>query len=191
MRRWKFTDGIGKNKAGNVGPEGPKGDKGDQGDVGPKGDAGEKGDTGADGPIGPPGPQGITGPAGEQGPVGATGPKGDKGDTGDQGPKGDKGDEGPPGPSKRIVTLTSSTNASGLVTFTFSPAFPDPPHVNVTFVSGNTRELTRITALSESSVTVHAFSQNTALLSLLGVDILTSGTTNLNARAITVMAVER
>src|SRR5690606_29316350 len=134
--------------------------------------------------------QGIQGEKGEPGADGAVGPKGDAGDRGETGPKGDQGDVGPPGPTKRIVTMTASTNASGIVTFTYSPAFSSAPHVSVAMVRGNTREWTRLTASSASGCTVHAFSQNATLLSLLGIDILTAGTTNLSGRSVSIMAVE-
>lgn len=191
MKRWLLSQGTGKNKAGGVGPAGPKGD------------------AGAAGPAGSDGPQGLQGPTGEQGPAGldgAAGPKGDKGDTGEAGakgdqgdvgpagstgPKGDTGDTGPPGPSKRIVTMTASTNASGIVAFTYSPAFASVPHVSVAMVRGTTREWTRLTASSAAGCTVHAFSQNATLLSLLGIDILTAGTTNLSGRSVNIMAVEQ
>lgn len=87
--------------------QGPKGDKGDAGAAGATGPQGPKGDTGQSGPAGPSGP---------------------KGDTGATGAKGDAGAAGEP---KRIIRFTASTNANGIATVVFSPAFTSAPDVDV------------------------------------------------------------
>lgn len=107
-----------------------------------------------------------------------------------RGEKGEQGIPGPAGPSKRIVTLSGTTDASGNVTFTFSPAFAATPHVSVMLVTANTRQFWRISAASASGCTVNAFQQNQTLLSLLGIDILTAGVTPISGATIRVMAVE-
>lgn len=154
----------GAGGAGPAGPQGPKGDKGDTGDTGPAGPKGDKGDTGSTGAVG------------------ATGPKGDTGDTGPQGPA---------GPSKRIVMMSGTTDASGNATFTFTGGdFPITPHIDAMLVTANSRQFVRITAANATSCTVNAFQQNATLLSLLGIDILTAGTTAINGATIRIMATE-
>lgn len=101
-----------------------------------------------------------------------------------------RGDQGPAGPSKRIVTLSGVTDASGNVSFTFSPAFPATPHVSVMLQAGNTRQFSRITAASATGCTVNAFQQNQTLLSLLGLDILTAGVTAISGATVRIMAAE-
>lgn len=126
-----------KGDSGPTGPQGPKGDNGDPGAVGAtgaQGIQGLKGDQGASGPTGPTGPKGETGAPGS---TGNTGPKGDQGLQGQQGAKGDtgsagaKGDTGAAGDPKRISRFTASTNASGIATVTFSPAFSATPDIDV------------------------------------------------------------
>lgn len=190
----KFVgDRARRGGAGPAGPEGPQGPQGEQGPMGPRGDTGAtgatgpKGDTGDTGPIGP---QGDIGPQGPKGDTGATGATGPKGDTGDAGPQGIQGPQGPAGPSKRIVTLSGTTDANGNVMFTFSPAFAATPHISPMMVATNTRQYTRITAASATGCTINAYQQNQTLLSLLGLDILTAGTTPINGATIRIMATE-
>lgn len=103
-----------------------KGDTGPAGPAGPAGAPGAKGDTGATGPAGPTGPTGVQGPKGDTGAVGATGAQGPKGDTGAAGAI---GATGPAGAPKRVETYTATSNASGVGTVTFSPAFTSPPTI--------------------------------------------------------------
>lgn len=178
---------------GPIGPAGPKGDTGDQGPQGIQGIQGPKGDKGDTGATGPQGPKGDTGDTGATGPQGDTGPQGPKGDTGDTGPMGPQGIQGPQGPSgisKRIVTLQGTTDASGNVSFTFSPAFSATPHISAMLVTTNTRQYARITAASASGCTINAYQQNQTLLSLLGLDILTAGVTAMASATIRIMATE-
>lgn len=105
-------------------------------------------------------------------------------------PRGEQGIQGPPGPSKRIVTLSGTTDASGNVTFTFSPAFAATPHITAMLMTTNTRQYARITAASATGCTINAYQQNQTLLSLLGLDILTAGTTAINGATIRIMATE-
>jgi hypothetical protein len=75
-----------------------------------------------------------------RGPV-AKGDKGDKGDPGvsvkgDKGDKGDpgvgiKGDKGDPGTPKRIERFSAVSNASGIATIVFTPAFEAVPDIDV------------------------------------------------------------
>lgn len=101
-----------------------------------------------------------------------------------------KGEAGSPGISKRIVTLSGTTDASGNVAFTFSPAFSATPHIAVMLQAGNTRQFSRITAASATGCTVNAFQQNQTLLSLLGLDILTAGVTAISGATIRILATD-
>lgn len=202
-----------KGDTGAQGPQGiqgPKGDTGEQGPQGPQGIQGiqgPKGDKGDDGEQGAPGPQGPQGDVGPQGPEGPQGPKGDKGDTGAQGiqgvqgqqgiqgPKGDKGDtgeqgpqgiQGPSGISKRIEVLTGNTDANGNVTFTFS-TFGTRPGLSVAFAAANNREFYTVTDYTATSVTVNVSSRNETLLSLLGLNILTSAVTAVSGKPVTIV----
>lgn len=196
----KFVgDRARRGGAGPAGPEGPMGPQGEQGPVGPQGPEGPEGPMGPAGPQGPQGVQGIQGPKGDTGAAGATGPQGPKGDTGDtgpqgpigpQGPQGPFGPQGPEGPSKRIVMMSGTTDANGNVSFTFSPAFSATPHISVSLVTTNTRQYARITAASATGCTINAYQQNQTLLSLLGLDILTAGTTAMASATIRIMATE-
>lgn len=116
---------------GPTGIQGPQGPAGPAGPVGPQGPQGPQGATGATGEVGPQGLKGETGEAGPQGIQGPQGEQGDKGDPGEQGPKGDPGSgianlsdltgvpcDGPIGTG----TLTSSIDASNVVTLKCEPS---------------------------------------------------------------------
>lgn len=105
-------------------------------------------------------------------------------------PKGEKGDQGDPGISKRIVTLSGTTDASGNVSFTLSPAFSVTPHISAMLVTTNSRQYTRITAASATGCTVNCFQQNQTLLSLLGIDILTAGVTAISGATVRIMVTD-
>lgn len=184
----------GSGTTGPQGPIGPKGDKGDQGNIGPAGETGPKGEVGATGSTGSPGPKGDTGAAGAAGAVGPQGPKGDAGATGATGPKGDTGAQGPvgpAGPSKRIVTATLTTNASGVASLTYSPAFAATPNVHCELtVPANNRQAVRLTASTATGCTVLVEQRNAVLLSLLGIDILAAGVTLVSGASVRVTVFE-
>lgn len=197
MSRIRFVGD--RARKGKDGPSGPAGPQGEQGPIGPQGiqgihgetgPQGETGATGATGAQGIQGIQGIKGDKGDKGDTGETGPQGPIGNTGPQGPQGAQGIQGPAGPSKRIVTLSGTTDASGNVAFTFSPAFSATPHIAVMLQAGNTRQFARITAASTTGCTVNAFQQNQTLLSLLGLDILTAGVTAISGATIRILATD-
>jgi hypothetical protein len=125
-----------------------------------------------------------------------------KGDTGAAGTTGATGAPGTPGTNgtngtngldaKRIVAATGSTNASGDVSFTFSPAFAVAPHIDITLTpQTNVNHKARLTAVSTTGCTVRVEVQNQAFLSLLGLDILGAGVTVVNAAAVSITATER
>ncbi len=84
-----------------------------------------KGDAGATGQ------QGLKGDAGASGAKGDTGPQGAQGLKGDAGAAGATGAAGAAGAPKRVERYTATTNASGVATFTFSPAFTAAPDIQV------------------------------------------------------------
>lgn len=159
------------------------------GDRAKKGGDGPTGPAGPTGPQGPAGPKGDTGPQGPQGPQGATGATGATGPIGPQGPKGDTGDTGPAGPSRPMDASIITTNASGNATWTFTTYFSFAPNVYAELVTTNTRQFVRLTSLTATSATFNAYQQNATLLSLLGIDILTAGTTPLGGAQIRVIAI--
>lgn len=105
-------------------------------------------------------------------------------------PRGEQGIQGPPGPSKRIVTMSGTTDSSGNVSFTFSPAFSATPHIAPMLITANTRQFWRITAASATGCTVNCFQQNQTLLSLLGIDILTAGVTAISGATVRILATD-
>jgi len=92
-----------------------QGAKGDPGPVGPVGPAGKDGRDGAASTV--PGPQGPAGPAGAASTV--------------PGPAGPTGAIGPAGQPARVEEYTGTSNASGVGTITFAPAFTEVPKVVV------------------------------------------------------------
>lgn len=128
-----------------------------------------------------------------QGLPGAKGDKGDKGDPGPQGLKGDQGEpgpQGPPGPAKRIVTMSAVTNANGVASFAFSPAFDSVPHVDAMVITSNVSDRYIITNATASGVDVRVYRQNASFLSLLGLDVLTTGVTNQAGVTVRIVAIE-
>lgn len=192
MRRWNlrrpFKGAKGAPGDGTPGPQGEKGDQGIQGipgEIGAPGSVGPKGDKGDAGVQGIPGTPGSTGPKGDKGNTGATGAKGDKGD------KGDVGDTGPVGPSKRMVIATVTTNASGVASLTYSPAFAATPNVHCEItVPANNRQTVRLTSSTASGCSILVEQRNTSFLSLLGLDILTAGVTVVNGASVRITAIE-
>lgn len=141
---------------------------------------------GADGAPGAEGPPGKDGADGAPGTPGRDGSNGTNGQQGIQGPPGTPGQDGI---IKRVETYTASTNASGVVSFSF-PAFVSRPGLAVTFVADNNRQFHNVTAHSASGVTIHVLQRNATLLSLLGVDVLVAAVTNVASKSVTITVVE-
>lgn len=146
-----------------------------------------------EGVAGGTGPQGPQGPEGQQGPAGPQGPQGPQGQTGATGATGATGPAGPAGTdAKRIVTLSGTTNASGDVSFTFSPAFAVAPHVDATITpQTSVNHKCRLTAVSTTGCTIRVESQNQAFLSLLGIDVLSAAVTAVSGATVSITATER
>lgn len=138
----------------------------------------------------------MEGVAGGTGPQGPQGPEGQQGPAGPQGPQGATGATGPAGPAgidaKRIVALSGTTNASGDVSFTFSPAFAVAPHIDATITpQTNVNHKCRLTAVSATGCTIRVESQNQAFLSLLGIDVLSAAVTAVSGATVSITATER
>lgn len=131
----------------------------------------------------------LRGPPGLDGAPGLPGRDGTDGLDGTDGVDGTPGIQGPPGISKRVETYTASTNASGVVTFTF-PAFTTRPGLSVAFTADNNRQFHTVTAYTASSVTLSILQRNATPLSLLGVDILVAAITNVASKSVTITVME-
>ena len=119
--------------------------------------------SGTSGMLAVPGPPGPAGPPGVPGPQGVQGAPGPQGIQGPQGPTG--------GPGRRVFAATGVSNASGSVTFTFTPAFPAAPvvtHAVQTAIADLTE--CRISALSASSVTFNV--RRSPAVVVLGISVL-------------------
>lgn len=115
------------------------------------------------------------------------GPQGDRGETGS---KGDKGDPGDPGVTIRIERLTLTSDGSGTVSATYSPAFETTPNVHLELLSTNNRNIVRLTATSASGFTAIVEQRGQTLLSLLGLDILTAATTAVSGASVRATIIE-
>lgn len=152
---------------------GSKGPKGDTGVQGPQGVPGPKGDIGALGPQGIPGVQGL------KGLDGATGPQGPKGDTGSQGPKGDAGTP------KRVERFSGTTNASGVASITFSPAFTSIPDVDVIEAWSGERMISGATlTVTTTGCTVQVMTSRATLLLSSGPFVAAGSGQSITVRAI-------
>lgn len=119
-----------------------------------------------------------------------------EGVTGGVGPQGPAGPAGPQGPAgvdaKRIFVSSGTTNASGDVSFTFSPAFAVAPHIDATITpQANVNHKCRLTAVSTTGCTIRVESQNQAFLSLLGIDVLSAAVTAVSGATVSITATER
>lgn len=104
-----------------------------------------------------------------------------------------KGDAGINGvDAKRVVVASGTTNGSGDVSFTFTPAFASAPHIDATILpQSNVNHKCRVTANSTTGCTVRVESQNQAFLSLLGIDVLSAAVTAVSGATVSITATER
>jgi hypothetical protein len=166
-----------EGEGGDIGPPGPTGATGPTGAAGAPGGVGPTGPTGDTGPIGPTGSTGAQGDTGPTGPTGATGANGPTGPTGDAGPTGPTGATGVTGPTGATgapgSTIKSwrgkgTTNAQGNVTFDISSA----GFLAYEGASGSDPVDYRITAISQTSVTVQVRRAPGINIALLGLTLL-------------------
>jgi len=67
------------------------------------------------------------------------------------------------GNGKRQVTVSGTTNASGNVTGTFSPAFSIAPNIQANIINGTNTQTIKITAISTTGFTVNVTNRNEVL----------------------------
>ena len=152
---------AGNGAAGATGATGPVGSQGPQGDRGVAGPSGPQGSTGA---------TGAAGAAGAQGPIGLTGAQGDVG------PAGAKGNTGAAGAdAKRIDTYTGTTDANGLVTITYTSAFAAVPSIQPEPPTASNQVWTKVTSTT-TGCSLRLVQR--AAVTVLGLEVLLAGTTN-------------
>lgn len=94
--------------------------------------------------------------------------------------------------ARRIVVASGTTNASGDVSFTFSPAFSQAPHISPTIsTQSDALQRCRLTSVSASGCTIRVELQNQAFLSLLGLNILSAAVTAVAGATVSIAAIER
>lgn len=93
--------------------------------------------------------------------------------------------------AKKAETFTGSTNASGNFVVTFANTYAAAPNLAVSVVSTDVREKWRLIAHSTTGCTIRVEQVNASFLSLLGLDVLTTGTTAVSGRAVQVGVTER
>lgn len=158
---------------------------------GPKGEKGERGDDG----VGTPGAPGTAATV-SVGTV-TTGAPGSPASVTNAGtandavlnfsiPRGDKGDPGTP--SKLVHSVTATTNAAGVYTFTFPTPFAAVPRV-VACVQSATTDIfdVKVTAVSTTSCTVQIGRTQASVVSLLGLTIL-SVPSSVGAQTVNIIA---
>ncbi len=139
-------------------------------------DIGQEVLQGEQGIQGEPGPQGI------QGIQGIQGLKGEKGDTGATGPT------GPSGISMRIERYSGTTNASGLVTITYSTPFAAKPHVNPVIHLGGTTQIARIISSTTTGCTILV--EQRASLTVLSLSVLSFAATPVVGAVVDILVIE-
>lgn len=178
---------------------------------GEKGEAGERGIQGLQGIQGERGEQGLKG---DKGDVGANGTNGTAATitigtvtTGNAGTNASvtnsgtsnaavfnftipRGNTGATGISKRIEVITLTSNASGVVTATYSTPFASTPAVMLELLSTNNRNILRLTASSATGFTAVVEQRGQTLLSLLGLEILIAAVTAVNGATVRALVVE-
>lgn len=158
---------------GAVGSQGPQGERGV---AGPSGAAGSTGGVGAAGVQGPIGLTGGAGAQGAQGPIGLAGPAGAQGVQGDVGPAGAKGNTGAAGAdAKRIDTYSGTTDANGLVTITYTSAFPAVPSVQPEPPTASNQVWIKV-ASTTTGCSLRLVQR--AAVTVLGLEVLLAGVTN-------------
>lgn len=183
---------------GAIGGQGPQGDRGVAGSSGPQGLKGEVGEPGPQGPIGLTGPTGATGAQGPIGLTGATGATGPAGTPGASGAKGDAGAMGPMGPTgqagakgadaKRIDTYTGTTDANGLLTITYTSAFPALPSIQPEPPTAANQVWVKVTSTT-TGCSLRLVQRASA--TVLTIEVLVAATTNVagaSARVVVVAA---
>lgn len=91
---------------------------------------------------------------------------------------------------KRLELYSGTTNASGVYTVTFSSAFGAAPNIQASMTNQSAvNQYLRISAVSTTGFTINVFSRST--LTVLGIDLLSSAVTNVNAVPVDVSVTEK
>lgn len=93
------------------------------------------------------------------------------------------------GTPKRIDIYEGDTNGSGMLNIVFDTSFTEVPIVNITFVGAQTNQYARLVSVDEDGCSIHAYEIDTD--SLLGIDILTTGISNINNATLNITVIER
>lgn len=92
--------------------------------------------------------------------------------------------------SKRQETYAGSTNASGVLTVTFTSAYSVPPDVQAQVLpQTNPNQFIRVTAVSTTGCTMNVYQRNS--VNLLGIDVLLAATVNVNAAPVSILVTEK
>lgn len=91
----------------------------------------------------------------------------------------------------RIERMTLTSDGSGIATATYADPFDDVPNVHLELLSGNDRQQVRLTSSDASGFTAIVEERNTAFLSLLGLDVLTSGVSPVSGAQVIVTIIEK
>ena len=147
------------------------------------------------GGVGPAGPAGAPGRDGKDGLVGGTGSAGKDGVAGPQGAPGSKGDTGATGATgaagkdaKRIDTYTGTTDTNGLLTITYTSAFPAPPSIQPEPPTASNQVWVKV-ASTTTGCQLRLVQRASA--TVLAIEVLVAATTNVagaSARVVVVAA---
>lgn len=94
--------------------------------------------------------------------------------------------------SKRQETYAGTSDASGNYTITFPSAYAIVPNVQASITNqSNSQQFIMVTSATTTGCTIKVVQRNASFLSLLGLDVLTTGVTNVNGASVAVLVTER
>lgn len=97
-----------------------------------------------------------------------------------------------PTTAKRQETYAGTTDASGNYTITFPSAYSVVPNVQASITNqSNSQQFIMVTSATTTGCTIKVVQRNASFLSLLGLDVLTTGVTNVNGASVAVLVTER
>lgn len=91
---------------------------------------------------------------------------------------------------RRQEPYSGSTNASGVYTVTFSTAYSVAPNIQVSISNQTlTNQFIRVSSVTTTGCTVNVFQRNS--VTLLGIDVLLSATSNVSGAAVDILVTEK
>lgn len=88
------------------------------------------------------------------------------------------------------VTVSGTTNASGLFTYNFPNAYVVAPNVQASIANqANTNMQIRVQSVTASSVTLHVYQRSA--VTLLGVEVLLAATTNVSGAQVDLLLTQK